>query len=92
VSPPAKTLRQRLDQKSTSISVVVTALLTFLGTSGGFKLVDRLAPRTGERLARIEVCQESHTGKLDAILRSQEAMTRAMWRAGIRVGTNEIPE
>ena len=92
MSPPAKSLRQRMDAAPTTKWAAITALVTFLGTSGGFKIIDRLAPRTGETLARIEGRQIDTAGKVDAILRSQDAMARAFWRAGIRIGTNEVPQ
>jgi hypothetical protein len=85
MSPPVKSLRQRIDAAPTTKWAAITALVTFLGTSGGFKIIDRLAPRTGERLGQIEL-----TLKLQE--RNLESLTRAMWRAGVKVTTNEVPQ
>lgn len=79
-----------MDAAPTTKWAAITALVTFLGTSGGFKIVDRLAPRTGEALSRIEGRQIEAGGKLDAIQRAQEALARAFWRAGIKAETNEV--
>lgn len=76
-------LRQRMDAAPTTKWAAITALVTFLGTSGGIKLIDRIAPRTGERIGQIEL-----TLKLQE--RNLESMARAMWRAGIKVPTNEV--
>jgi len=84
------TLRERIDRAPTGKWAVITALVTFLGTGAGFKLIDRLAPRTGETLARIEVRQIETMGKVDAIMRRLDSLTFAFWKAGIRVETNQV--
>lgn len=83
MTPVRQSLRQRMDAAPTTKWAAITALVTFLGTGAGFKLVDRLAPRTGERLAAIE-----QTMKL--MERDMESMSRALWRAGIKVTTNGV--
>jgi len=83
-----KTLRERIDQAPTGKWAIITAVLTFLGTGAGFKLIDRLAPRTGETLARMEGREIESMGKIDAIMRRQDSLTFAFWKAGIRVETN----
>lgn len=77
--------RQRMDAAPTTKWAAITALGRFLGTSGGIKLIDRIAPRTGERLGHIEL-----TLKLQE--RNLENMARALWRAGIKVSTNEVQQ
>lgn len=79
----SKTRTQQLNDKPMLQWAGVALLIGALTTGGGLKLVDALRPRTGERLGQIELTLKLQERNLDS-------MARAMWRAGIRVGTNEV--
>lgn len=75
--------------------VAISALITLLGTGTGLKLVQTFFPRTNARLDEVVALQlrlaetaEKTAGVLTLQERDLSALTRAMWRAGVRVPTN----
>lgn len=75
-----KTWKQKFDEQPTTRWAAIVALVTFLGTASGNKLLDRFAPRTADRLGAIDT-------RMTLIERDLDGLARAMWRAGI-VATN----
>lgn len=78
-----KTLKQRLDEKPTTIYAIVALLIGSLGTGGMMKLVDRFFPDTRSAMESI--------AKDQALIQQDiESIKRAYWRQyGIRVTNTE---
>lgn len=75
-----KTWKQRFDEQPTTRWAAIVAVVTFLGTASGQRMLDRFAPKTADKLASIDT-------RLTLIERDLDGLARAMWRAGI-VATN----
>lgn len=87
----AKSLKAKIDEQPTTKWVAVTALITFLGTSGGIKVVDRFFPDTRAELQTINATMAKQSETLALQERNLQGLTRAMWRAGIRA-TNQVEQ
>lgn len=80
----AKSLKEKIDAQPTTKWVAVTALITFLGTSGGMKVVDRFFPDTRAEMQAMNATLSKIEGVLQLQERNLESLKKAFWRAGIK--------
>jgi len=81
--PKVKSMKEKIDALPTTKYAIITAIITFLGTGAGIKIVDRFFPDTRAAMEQIAKDQA-------LIQRDVESIKRAMWRQfGVRVTPEE---